>query len=103
MLVGTGAYMNLMGIRVPGSVDVAGAVYTAIDHELCGVFIDRFGKDITFRKAGQNRSSVKVDVAVSPQFFGWIMSLGADVKITAPDDVVAEVSKAAKAFAANYR
>ena len=39
VLVGTGAYMNLMGIRVPGSVDVAGAVYTAIDHELCGVFI----------------------------------------------------------------
>ncbi len=72
-------------------------------NELCGVFIDRFGKDITFRKAGQNRSSVKVDVAVSPQFFGWIMSLGADVKITAPGDVVAEVSKAAKAFAANYR
>ncbi len=39
VLVGTSAYMNLMGIRVPGSVDVAGAVYTAIDHELCGVFI----------------------------------------------------------------
>ncbi len=39
VMVGTSAYMNLMGIRVPGSVDVAGAVYTAIDHELCGVFI----------------------------------------------------------------
>ena len=39
VLVGTGAYMNLMGIRVPGSVDVNSAVYTAIDHELCGVFI----------------------------------------------------------------
>jgi hypothetical protein len=39
VLVGTSAYMNLMGIRVPGSVDVAGAVYTAIEHELRGVFI----------------------------------------------------------------
>ena len=39
VLIGTSAYMNLMGIRVPGSVDVAGAVFTAIDHELCGVFI----------------------------------------------------------------
>lgn len=39
VLVGTGAYMNLMGIRIPSGVDVAGAVYTAIDHELCGVFI----------------------------------------------------------------
>ena len=39
VLIGTAAYMNLMGIRVPGNVDVSGAVYTAIDHELCGVFI----------------------------------------------------------------
>ncbi len=39
VLIGTSAYMNLMGIRVPGNVDVGGAVYTAIDHELCGVFI----------------------------------------------------------------
>ena len=39
VLIGTAAYMNLMGIRVPGNVDVGGAVYTAIDHELCGVFI----------------------------------------------------------------
>ncbi|MBR4657041.1 MAG: hypothetical protein IKO68_10900 [Oscillospiraceae bacterium] len=39
VLIGTAAYMNLMGIRVPGNVDVGGAVYTAIDHELCGVFV----------------------------------------------------------------
>ena len=39
VLVGTSAYMNLMGIRVPGNIDVNSAVYTAIDHELCGVFI----------------------------------------------------------------
>ena len=46
---------------------------------------------------------LKVDVAVSNQFFGWIMSLGPDVKITAPADVVTQVSKAASRFAANYR
>lgn len=39
VFIGTSAYMNLMGIRVPGNLDVAGAVFTAIDHELCGVFI----------------------------------------------------------------
>lgn len=39
VLVGTSAYMNLMGVRVPSSMDVAGAVYTAIDHELSGIFI----------------------------------------------------------------
>ncbi len=71
-------------------------------NELCGVFIDRFGKDVTFRKVNKDRSSLRVDVAVSGQFFGWIMSLGPGVKITAPNDVVAEVGEAAKAFAANY-
>jgi hypothetical protein len=39
VMVGTGAYMNLMGVRIPGSVDVSGAVYTAINRELCGVFV----------------------------------------------------------------
>ncbi|MCR4833459.1 MAG: WYL domain-containing protein [Butyrivibrio sp.] len=31
-----------------------------------------------------------VDVAVSQQFFGWVCGLGADVKITSPEDVVEE-------------
>lgn len=70
--------------------------------EMCGVFIDRFGKDISFHKAGTGRSRLLVDVAVSNQFFGWIMSLGPDVKITGPDDVVEQIAKASKRFAANY-
>ena len=39
VLVGTPAFMNLMGIRVPLNLDVTGAVYSAIDGELAGVFI----------------------------------------------------------------
>jgi hypothetical protein len=39
VLVGTPAFMNLMGIRVPPNYDVSGAVYSAIDGELSGVFI----------------------------------------------------------------
>ncbi len=70
--------------------------------EMCGVFIDRFGKEISFRKSGTGRSRLSVDVAVSNQFFGWIMSLGPDVKITGPDDVVAQIAKVSKRFAANY-
>lgn len=70
--------------------------------EMCGVFIDRFGRDISFVRSGSGRSRVSVDVAVSNQFFGWIMSLGPDVKITAPDEVVGQIAKAAGRFAANY-
>lgn len=71
--------------------------------EMVGVFIDRFGKDITVRKAGKGRSRTRVEVAVSEQFFGWIMGLGTGVVVTSPQSVVSEIGKAAKAFAKNYR
>ncbi len=70
--------------------------------EMCGVFIDRFGKDLSFRKSGSGRSRFSVDVAVSNQFFGWIMSLGPEVVITGPDDVVEKVANASRRFAAIY-
>ena len=55
---------------------------------MCGVFIDRFGKDITFRPVDNEHSELHVDVNVSPQFFGWIFSLGKDVKVVGPEEVV---------------
>ena len=58
---------------------------------MVGVFIDRFGKDISIRPAGERRSEIAVNVAVSKQFFGWIASLGRWVKIEGPEDVVAEM------------
>lgn len=57
-------------------------------NNMCGVFIDRFGKDISFRSAGADRSVLGVEVAVSPQFYGWILALGKDVRILGPAEVV---------------
>lgn len=37
--VGTGAYMNLKGIQIPPNIDVNGAIYTAVNGKLCGLFI----------------------------------------------------------------
>ncbi len=71
-------------------------------NSFCGVFIDRFGKDISFRDLGDERSELSVNVNISPQFFGWIFSLGKDVKVTGPEDVVKQMKKAAKEFVANY-
>lgn len=77
-------------------------VYIQFPNSMCGVFIDQFGKDISFRKVDDDHSFVAVDVAVSPQFFGWIFSLGKDVKVTGPDEVVEQMREAAKAFLENY-
>ena len=68
---------------------------------MCGVFIDRFGKDISFRQIDDEHSELHVDVNVSPQFFGWIFSLGKDVKVTGPGEVVEQMKDFAGAFLEN--
>ncbi len=73
------------------------------DNYMVGVFLDRFGKDISIRPASEGRSSTLVDVAVSYQFFGWIFSLGKGVKVVGPDEVVEEMKNAAKNFAELYQ
>lgn len=68
---------------------------------ICGVFIDRFGKDISFRPIDDEHSELHVDVNVSPQFFGWIFSLGKDVKVTGPSEVVEQMKAFAREFVEN--
>lgn len=68
---------------------------------MCGVFIDRFGKDISFRPIDDEHSEFHVDVNVSPQFFGWIFSLGKDVKVTGPSEVVEQMKVLAREFLEN--
>lgn len=68
---------------------------------MCGVFIDRFGKDISFRSIDDEHSEFHVDVNVSPQFFGWIFSLGKDVKVTGPSEVVERMKVLAREFLEN--
>ena len=72
------------------------------ENSLCGVFIDRFGKDIIFSPVDDDHSEFFVKVNVSPQFFGWIFSLGTGVKLLSPDDVVADMKTAARKFLEMY-
>lgn len=71
-------------------------------NHMCGVFIDRFGKDTIFRKIDENHSELIVDINVSPQFFGWIFSLGNDVEIVSPREVVNELREYTKKFIMKY-
>ena len=77
-------------------------VHIQFPNNMCGVFLDRFGKEITFRTVDENHSTVAVDIAVSPQFFGWIFSLGREVKVVGPSEVVDQMRIAADEFARNY-
>ena len=68
---------------------------------MCGVFIDRFGKDISIRKVDAEYSEINVNVNVSPQFFGWIFSLGKDARVAGPSEVVEQMKECARAFLEN--
>ncbi len=77
-------------------------VHISFPDHMVGVFIDRFGKDITIRPAGDRRSETVVNVGVSKQFFGWIASLGRWVKITGPEEVVTEMRDFTQKLASVY-
>ena len=50
----------------------------------------------------ENHSELIVDINVSPQFFGWIFSLGNDVEIVSPREVVNELREYTKKFIMKY-
>lgn len=54
---------------------------------MVGIVIDRFGKEITVRKKEEGYVSVRVKVAVSGQFYGWLTGLGNKVTILSPENV----------------
>ena len=78
-------------------------VKLAFKNEFVGVIIDRFGKDIMIHPAKQEGwSETFVNVALSDQFLGWIFSLGTNVKILEPAEVVQRFKKELKAMQGMY-
>ncbi len=55
--------------------------------------IDRFGTKIKTEVADSEHFNAKVDVAVSPTFFGWVVGFSGQMQITAPDDVKEQFAK----------
>ena len=63
------------------------------ENELAGVMLDRFGRDVKIRKVSETQFRITVDVAVSNNFFGWLVGLENGVKIIAPDKVVEDMKQ----------
>lgn len=74
------------------------------ENSMCGVFLDRFGKeDINFKPIGENWSEFSVEVSVSQHFFGWLFGMGPKVRLVGPDDVVEELKEYGKEYFENMR
>ena len=73
------------------------------ENRLVSVFIDRFGKDIIIAPIDEDHFRTTVTVAVSKQFFGWIMGIDGDVRVVAPDSVVKQIKEELKRLTERYK
>ena len=73
-----------------------------VKNNLAGVIIDRFGKDVMMIPADNEHFTVSVDIHVSKQFLGWVFSLGENIKILGPDDVVEQMRSEIKRLIEHY-
>lgn len=69
---------------------------------LSGVIFDRFGKEISIRQRDEDTYSARVDVAVSPQFFGWLVGVAPGIRLTGPASVVEEYRAHLAAIESSY-
>ena len=73
------------------------------ENSLVSVLIDRFGKDIIIAPISDTHFKTTVTVAVSGQFFGWVMGLDGDIKIVAPTYVVDKMKETIDHLAEQYK
>lgn len=57
------------------------------DNAMIGVLVDQFGNEVAVRKVDEEHIVARIDVAVSPQFYGWLAGLGTHVCIESPEEV----------------
>ncbi len=69
---------------------------------LAGVIIDRFGKDVMIIPGKDGYFKASANVSVSPQFFGWVTSIGPDLVLDGPANVVAQYKEYLKEVLNNY-
>lgn len=72
------------------------------ENHMANVIVDRFGRDIHMRQIDENHFEVKVDVAVSGNFLGWIIGIGG-VKIVGPESVVEKVREIRDRLIEDYK
>ena len=74
-----------------------------IPQYLLGVFVDRFGKDISVRKKDAEHYIVHMPVVISEQFFGWLTGLGKDVIILSPQKTVRDYREYLEGILGKYK
>lgn len=78
------------------------SVSIELENDLCGVFIDRFGKEINFVPLDANHCTLRLKVALSRHFLGWIIALGPGVRITGSKAVLDAIKQEIERLSEQY-
>lgn len=68
-------------------------VTLSFPNRLVGVVLDRFGREVDLRPMDGDVFRIRVRVAVSGQFFGWLCGIGPQARIEAPEHTKEEYRK----------
>lgn len=61
------------------------------ENKMADVIVDRFGDEVSLVPDGPEHFTCRIHLAVSPQFFGWLVGLGGGVTLLSPDWAVNEL------------
>ena len=78
------------------------SVVLEMSNNLINVIIDRFGESVHPNPINGDRFTVRVDVQISPTFWGWLFQFGGDAKVIAPDWAVEQAKKELKKILREY-
>ncbi|MCL2820121.1 MAG: transcriptional regulator [Oscillospiraceae bacterium] len=71
-----------------------------VNNKLIGGVIDRFGKDVIMVPDAENHFTIRVSVALSPIFYGWLFQFGDLCEILEPQSLKDDLIVKAKEFLA---
>ena len=73
------------------------------DRKLIDAVHDKFGEGVEIIACKREQCSARVEVLVSPVFFGWCFQFGKSMKILSPDSVAIEMKEHAKQVLGLYK
>ena len=71
-----------------------------VNTRIIGGVIDRFGKDIIMVPDGDTHFTIRVNIAMSPIFYGWLFQFGDLCEVLEPQSLKDDLKKHAKDFIA---
>ncbi len=78
------------------------SVVLEMSESLINVIIDRFGDGVHPNPIGGGKFTVRVDVQISPTFWGWLFQFGNDAKVISPEWVVNDAKNELKKILGGY-